>query len=92
MDRRLGDGAAAPPIRTTLRRLDGRWRAALRDAITHNGWGLRLPRSRWNMARIGGLVDGLSVATLVYRNVSRDRLRTWIREAVAGSSASTPRN
>jgi len=37
-------------------------------------------------------VDGLSVATLVYRNVSRDRLRTWIREAVAGSSASTPRN
>ncbi len=74
-----------PPIRTTLRRLDGRWRAALRDAIidgTTSG-DFDCPDPAGTVARIGGLLDGLSVATLVYRNVSRDRLRTWIREAVA---------
>ncbi len=74
-----------PPIRTTLRRLDGRWRAALSDAIVDGAAAgdFICPDPAGTVARIGGLLDGLSVATLVYRNVSRDQLRTWMREAVA---------
>lgn len=74
-----------PPIRTTLRRLDGRWTVALRDAIVDGttAGDFTCPVPAATVARIGGLLDGLSVATLVYRNVSRVQLRTWIREAVA---------
>jgi hypothetical protein len=33
--------------------------------------------------RVSALLDGLSVATLVYRTVSRPQLRRWVAEAVA---------
>jgi hypothetical protein len=36
-----------------------------------------------SVARVSALLDGLSVATLAYRNVSRTELRTWVREATA---------
>ena len=74
-----------PPIRTTLRRLDARWRAALCEAIVDGAAAgdFTCPDPDATVARIGGLLDGLSVATLVYRNVSRVQLRTWMREAVA---------
>ncbi|MBA2531947.1 MAG: TetR family transcriptional regulator [Nocardioidaceae bacterium] len=81
-----------PPIRTTLRRLDGRWRAALRDAIvegTTTG-DFTCPDPAATVARIGGLLDGLSVAALVYRNVRRAQLRTWMREAVAAELGLDP--
>ena len=32
---------------------------------------------------MSALLDGLSVATLVYRTVSRAQLRRWVAEAVA---------
>jgi hypothetical protein len=32
---------------------------------------------------VSALLDGLSVATLVYRSVTRKELRRWIAEAVA---------
>jgi hypothetical protein len=35
------------------------------------------------VARVSALLDGLSVATLVYRSVTRKELRRWIAEAVA---------
>ena len=36
------------------------------------------------MARVSALLDGLSVATLVYRSVTRAQLRSWVADAVAG--------
>ena len=35
------------------------------------------------MTRVSALLDGLSVATLVYRSVTRAQLREWVAEAVA---------
>jgi hypothetical protein len=35
------------------------------------------------VARIGALLDGLSVAALVYRSVSRGQLSRWVRDATA---------
>ena len=35
------------------------------------------------MARVSALLDGLSVATLVHRTVTRAQLRTWVAEQVA---------
>ena len=35
------------------------------------------------MVRVSALLDGLSVATLVYRSVTRAQLRRWVAEAVA---------
>ena len=74
-----------PPIRTALRHLDARWRTALHAAVVDgvdNGV-FRCADPAGTVARIGGLLDGLSVATLVYRSVTKAELRTWIREAVA---------
>lgn len=74
-----------PPIRSALRHLDARWRAALQDAVVDGvaAGDFHCPDPPATVARIGGLLDGLSVAALVYRSVTRDQLRTWIREAVA---------
>jgi AcrR family transcriptional regulator len=74
-----------PPIRTSMRKLDQRWRNALEHVITEGvGSGhFVCPDPRAAVARIGALLDGLSVASLVYKNVSRSQLRTWIREAAA---------
>ena len=35
------------------------------------------------VARISALIDGLSVAALVYRTVTRAELRVWVAETVA---------
>ena len=35
------------------------------------------------VARVSALLDGLSVATLVYRSVTRAQLREWVAAAVA---------
>jgi hypothetical protein len=35
------------------------------------------------VARVSALIDGLSVAALVYRTVTRIHLRAWVAETVA---------
>lgn len=74
-----------PVIRRVLRRLDDRWDAALR-AVVEEGAAegvFRCEDPRATVARTSALLDGLSVANLVYRNVSRADLRRWVGEALA---------
>jgi AcrR family transcriptional regulator len=81
-----------PNIRDALRRLDDRWRQALEHVITEGAragdFACADPVA--TVARIGALLDGLSVAVLVYRSVSRRQLRTWVREAAAAEVAIDP--
>ena len=35
------------------------------------------------VARVSALIDGLCVAALVYRTITRDQLRGWVAETVA---------
>jgi AcrR family transcriptional regulator len=74
-----------PVIRKALRRLDDRWRAALaetiRDGVESGDFTCADPAA--TLARVGALYDGLSVAVLVYENVTRAELKTWIRDALA---------
>jgi hypothetical protein len=35
------------------------------------------------VTRIGALLDGLSVAALVYKSINREQLRAWVRDATA---------
>jgi AcrR family transcriptional regulator len=74
-----------PTIRLSLRRLDQRWRTALEhvigDGVASGHFTCADPAAA--VARVGALLDGLSVASLVYRSVSRRQLRTWVRDATA---------
>lgn len=74
-----------PQIRASLRRLDDRWRHTLRDVVAAGvDEGMFLCADPdGSVARISALLDGLSVATLTYRNVTRAQLRTWLRETAA---------
>ena len=74
-----------PQIRTALRRLDERWNRTLLDVVTAGvaDGTFHCPDPDGSVARLSALIDGLSVATLAYRNVSRTQLRTWVREAAA---------
>jgi AcrR family transcriptional regulator len=74
-----------PPIRRMLRTLDDRWQAALCAAIESgiDSGDFRCPDPAATAARIGAQLDGLSVAVVVYRSVTRAQLRRWIRETVA---------
>ncbi len=72
-------------IQASLRKLDGRWRDALErvviEGVDNGDFRCRDPKS--TVARVGALLDGLSVAALVYKTVSRKQLQTWVREATA---------
>jgi AcrR family transcriptional regulator len=74
-----------PVIRKVLRRMDQRWGAVLRevldDGVAHGAFSC--PDTEATVARVSALLDGLSVATLVHRSVSRTQLRRWVAEAVA---------
>jgi AcrR family transcriptional regulator len=75
-----------PEIRKVLRRMDQRWQATLRGVVED---GVRDGTFRCGdpevaVARVAALIDGLSVANLVHRSVSRPTLRRWVTEAVAG--------
>jgi AcrR family transcriptional regulator len=74
-----------PVIRKVLRRMDQRWCAVLRevveDGVAQGAFTCADPAA--TVARVSALVDGLSVATLVYRTVTRDQLRHWVADAVA---------
>jgi AcrR family transcriptional regulator len=81
-----------PTIRRALRRLDDRWRGALETAIAQGvaegDFVCADPAA--SVARIGALLDGLSVAVLVYHSVTRTQLRRWVREATAKELAMAP--
>lgn len=74
-----------PVIRKVLRRLDERWCAVLREVIEEGvaEGTFTCPDPEATVARVSALIDGLSVATLVYRTVSREQLREWVGGAVA---------
>lgn len=81
-----------PVIRKVLRRLDDRWDAVLR-AVVEDGTAAGVficddPQS--TVARTSALLDGLSVANLVYRNVSRADLRRWVGETLAAELGLEP--
>ena len=75
-----------PVIRKVLRRLDHRWSAALlevvEEGVADGSFTCSDPTAA--VARVSALLDGLSVATLVYRTVTRAQLREWVAGAVAG--------
>jgi AcrR family transcriptional regulator len=74
-----------PSIRASLRKLDKRWRDAL-EAVIAEGIEQReftCADPPGAVARIGALLDGLSVAALVYQTVTRKQLQSWVRNAAA---------
>jgi AcrR family transcriptional regulator len=81
-----------PVIRKALRRLDDRWRAALAETIREGveSGEFDCPDPDATLARVGALYDGLSVAVLVYENVTRAELKTWIRDALAAELGIDP--
>lgn len=74
-----------PVIRKVLRRLDERWCAVLREVIDEGvaEGTFTCPDPVATVARVSALIDGLSVATLVYQTVTREQLRDWVAGAVA---------
>jgi AcrR family transcriptional regulator len=74
-----------PTIRRVLRRLDQRWTMALlaivEQGVAEGSFTCADPTA--SVARVSALLDGLSVATLVYRSVTRAQLREWVAAAVA---------
>jgi AcrR family transcriptional regulator len=74
-----------PAIRRSLRKLDQRWRDALEEVIAEGvasgHFSCQDPKA--SVARIGALLDGLSVAALIYETVSRSQLQSWVRNATA---------
>lgn len=74
-----------PAVRRMLRRLDRRWRESLLGTVADGvaAGELTCPDPEAAVARIGALLDGLSVAVLVNGSVTRTQLRTWVRESVA---------
>lgn len=74
-----------PTLRRSLRRMDERWCGALESAIGEGAASgeFDCPDPAASVARIGALLDGLTVAVLVYGTVTRKQLRAWVLEATA---------
>ena len=74
-----------PEIRKVLRHLDRRWDAVLQgvveDGVADGTFRCTDPAA--TVARVSALIDGLSVANLVYRTVSRADLRRWVADLLA---------
>jgi AcrR family transcriptional regulator len=74
-----------PTMRAVLQRMQARWCAVLRevveDGVAQGAFTCSDPAA--TVARVSALLDGLSVAALVYRTVSRDELRAWVAGAMA---------
>ena len=68
-----------------LRRLDHQWQDILRgvvdDGVTGGAFTCADPEA--TVARLSALVDGLSVAALVHRSVTREQLRSWVAAQLA---------
>lgn len=74
-----------PVIRSVLRTMDRRWSTAIRAVVEEGvtGGAFACPDPQAAVARLSALLDGLSVATLVYRTVTRAQLRRWVADALA---------
>jgi AcrR family transcriptional regulator len=74
-----------PTIRAVLRRMDRRWCAVLRGVIEKGvaEGSFECPDPAATVSRVSALLDGLSVAMLVYRSVTRRELRAWVAGAIA---------
>jgi AcrR family transcriptional regulator len=74
-----------PEIRKVLRHLDRRWNAVLREVVEDGvaAGAFRCDDPPATVARVSALIDGLSVANLVYRSVSRVELRRWVADLLA---------
>ena len=74
-----------PHIRKVLKRLDQHWQDILRGVVD-DGVASRVftcPDPAASVARISALVDGLSVAAVVHRSVTREQLRGWVAAQLA---------
>lgn len=74
-----------PTIRRSLRMMDKRWCSALQSAIVAgvDSGDFQCEDPAASVARIGALLDGLTIAVLVYGTVTRAQLKAWVREATA---------
>lgn len=74
-----------PGIRKVLRRMEERWCEVLRGIIDEGAadGAFTCPDPDATVARVSALIDGLCVAALVYRTISRAQLRVWVAETVA---------
>ncbi len=74
-----------PSIQAALRTLDQRWRDALEHVVDEGvaDGSFSCVDIASSVARVGALLDGLSVAVLIYRSVSPEQLRGWVRDAMA---------
>ncbi len=74
-----------PGIRKVLRRMEDRWCVVLHAIIDEGVTAgvFTCPDPGDAVARVSALIDGLSVAALVYRTVTRAELRSWVAETVA---------
>jgi AcrR family transcriptional regulator len=81
-----------PTIRTALRRLDRRWSRALRAVVDEGveAGVFSCPDPAAAVTRVSALLDGLSVATLVYRTTTRRQLKSWVAGAVAAELGLDP--
>ena len=74
-----------PVIRKALRGMDQRWCTVLRevveDGVADGTFDCADPAA--TVTRVSALLDGLSVAMLVYRTVTRAELKRWVAESVA---------
>ncbi len=74
-----------PSIQASLRKLDQRWRDALEHVITEGveSGAFACEDAKGTVARVGALLDGLSVAVLIYKSANRKQLQTWVRDIAA---------
>jgi AcrR family transcriptional regulator len=74
-----------PHIRTVLKRLDHRWQDILRGVVDDGvaSGEFTCPDPAATVARLSALVDGLSVAAVVHRTVTREQLRNWVAAQLA---------
>ena len=74
-----------PHIRKVLKRLDQQWQDILRgvvdDGVASGVFTCADPEA--TVARLSALVDGLSVAAVVHRSVTREQLRGWVAAQLA---------
>ena len=74
-----------PNIRKVLKRLDHQWQDILRGVVDDGvaSGAFTCPDPEATVARISALVDGLSVAAVVHRSVTREQLRAWVAGQLA---------
>jgi AcrR family transcriptional regulator len=72
-------------IRTVLKRLDHQWQDILRGVVDDGvaSGAFTCPDPEATVARLSALVDGLSVAAVVHRSVTREQLRSWVAAQLA---------